>query len=153
MEGALAKNQKIQSTTYNITKPPMSFLSLRLASSSSRASSLPLLNRLFSSADAPEPVQVNRQPYNPVADREDTPEWNPLSKRAGLIAVKQGMTSLWDQNGVRVPVTVLQVRFRLRFSSHFHFVSPFFPLPSFFLVGVSSLVTRGEERSKEENGD
>lgn len=39
------------------------------------------------------------------------PKWSPNSIRIGLIARKRGMTSMYDDNGVRVPVTVLQVRF------------------------------------------
>lgn len=37
------------------------------------------------------------------------PTWSPLSRRCGLLAVKKGMTQVWDANGVSVPVTVLQV--------------------------------------------
>ena len=36
-------------------------------------------------------------------------KWSPLSRRTGAIAVKLGMTQLWDSVGEPVPVTVLQV--------------------------------------------
>ena len=39
------------------------------------------------------------------------PKWTPNSTRTDLNARKRGMTSMYDDNGVRVPVTVLQVCF------------------------------------------
>jgi large subunit ribosomal protein L3 len=36
--------------------------------------------------------------------------WRPQSVRTGVIAKKKGMTSVWSESGVRMPVTVLQVR-------------------------------------------
>ena len=44
-----------------------------------------------------------------------TGKWTPQSKRVGLIARKRGMMSLFDEFGIKVPVTVLQVRLFVSF--------------------------------------
>lgn len=36
-------------------------------------------------------------------------QWTVDSIRTGVIAKKKGMTSVWSETGVRMPVTVLQV--------------------------------------------
>ena len=36
-------------------------------------------------------------------------QWTPESRRTGAIAVKLGMTQMWNDRGDPVPVTVLQV--------------------------------------------
>jgi large subunit ribosomal protein L3 len=37
-------------------------------------------------------------------------QWIPGLRRSGVLARKRGMTSFWDSDGIRIPVTVLEVR-------------------------------------------
>lgn len=44
-----------------------------------------------------------------AAPATEPAKWTPESIRTGVIARKRGMTAMWDEEGKRVPVTVLQV--------------------------------------------
>ncbi|KIM26132.1 hypothetical protein M408DRAFT_73162 [Serendipita vermifera MAFF 305830] len=55
----------------------------------------------------PTPESSTPAPKAKVLSSKRT--WTPQSRRVGLIAIKRGMSVMWDEMGIRVPVTVLQV--------------------------------------------
>lgn len=54
-------------------------------------------------------VSRNAADTSLVAASEPPAKWTPNSVRTGLIARKRGVTAMWDDHGVRFPITVLQV--------------------------------------------
>ena len=70
------------------------------------------------SAESAAVSSVSGESVNEVVDDVvpktlEATKWNTLSRRTGLVAIKLGMTQLWNKQGVPIAVTVLQVRLSL----------------------------------------
>ncbi|TYI39046.1 hypothetical protein ES332_A02G072100v1 [Gossypium tomentosum] len=98
------------STRGLVSRLHQQFLSLSRPSAAA-PTSLPfhsLTRRLFSSDALMDGSQIFHKP--PARIIQATPAiMTPNSKRTGIIAVKCGMTALWDKWGARLPITILWV--------------------------------------------
>lgn len=73
---------------------------------------LPAQQKVATTAAAAFHTSLKQQQASPATmdETKTVGTWSPNSVRTGVIAKKKGMTSTWSAEGVRIPVTVLQVR-------------------------------------------
>ena len=58
---------------------------------------------------ASPPTSQDTEPAAADVEQNERAQWTPESRRTGAIAVKLGMTQMWNDQGHPVPITVLQV--------------------------------------------
>ncbi|KAG8945800.1 54S ribosomal protein L9, mitochondrial [Tulasnella sp. 408] len=73
--------------------------------------------------------------------------WTPQSRRTGLIARKRGMTTIFDPNGAKVPVTVLQVE-DCQVTANIETPRPA-PLPTYYAVQLAASDKREKNVTKQ----
>jgi len=70
----------------------------------------PIRNASIIPKPIPLPVHEPTKFHPSIPLQVTKKEWTPQSKRVGAVGVKVGMTSLWDNEGGRHPVTVIQLQ-------------------------------------------